>query len=48
VFLEAVEGGDARMIQRCKKPRLALEPRQSVFVSRERFGAETPARCPPK
>ena len=38
--LEAVEGRDPRMIQRSKKPRLALEPRQALFVSRERFGKD--------
>ena len=39
-LFEAVEGRDARMIQRSKKPRLALEARQAVFVSRERFGKD--------
>ena len=40
VFLEAMKGRDARMIQRSKKPRLALEPRQTLFVLRERFGKD--------
>ena len=37
-FLEAVDGGDVRMIQRREDLRLAFEAREAIGVFRERFG----------
>ena len=34
--LEAVNGANVRMIERCQRPRLALEPRQPIRIVGER------------
>ena len=36
-FFEGVDGGDSRMIQRCKRASLPLEPLPSLFIIKEFF-----------
>ena len=39
-FLEPVDRGDVRMIQRRERLRFALEPRQALGISGERVGQD--------
>ena len=37
-FLESMDARNVRMVQRCEKLRLALEPRETIGVLRKRMG----------